>query len=131
MHAHNGLAYNVSIHPGQVLLYESLSVLHGQPAPLKGRFSAYIIYIHFIPLGFSWFEWEQKRKKKLVHPLHAQHLYNQKLELFKTQSITDSLDKKKTDITLPHFISSGSIEADRWKQQLRYKPVSRMVCCCL
>lgn len=37
---HDGKAYNVTMEPGDMVLYESHSVLHGRPYPLKGRFMA-------------------------------------------------------------------------------------------
>ena len=39
---HDGKAYNVTMEPGDMVLYESHSVLHGRPYPLKGRFMANI-----------------------------------------------------------------------------------------
>lgn len=35
---HNGKAYNVTMEPGDIVLYESSTVLHGRPFPLKGRY---------------------------------------------------------------------------------------------
>jgi hypothetical protein len=35
---HSGKAYNVSMEPGDIVLYESSTILHGRPFPLKGRF---------------------------------------------------------------------------------------------
>lgn len=52
VYAHDGRAYNVSMQPGDMILYESHSVLHGRPFPLKGRFYANI-FIHFEPVGHS------------------------------------------------------------------------------
>merc|ERR1712084_29174 len=45
---HDGKAYNVTMEPGDMVLYESHSVLHGRPFPLKGRFFANV-FIHFAP----------------------------------------------------------------------------------
>ena len=39
---HDGKAYNVTMEPGDMVLYESHSVLHGRPYPLKGRYLANI-----------------------------------------------------------------------------------------
>ena len=49
---HDGKAYNVTMEPGDMVLYESHSVLHGRPFPLKGRFMANL-FIHFEPTGHS------------------------------------------------------------------------------
>jgi prolyl 4-hydroxylase len=48
VYGHDGKAYNVTTKPGEIVLYESHSVLHGRPFPLKGRFYANI-FIHFAP----------------------------------------------------------------------------------
>lgn len=47
---HDGKAYNVTMLPGDMVLYESHSILHGRPFPLKGRFMANV-FIHFEPIG--------------------------------------------------------------------------------
>jgi prolyl 4-hydroxylase len=49
---HDGKAYNVTMEAGDMVLYESHSIIHGRPFPMKGRFYANI-FIHFEPLGHS------------------------------------------------------------------------------
>ena len=49
---HSGRAHNVTLHPGDMLLFESHSVIHGRPFPLKGRYYA-MLFIHFEPTGHS------------------------------------------------------------------------------
>jgi prolyl 4-hydroxylase len=49
---HDGRAYNVSMEPGDMVLYESHSIIHGRPYPMKGRYMANI-FIHFEPTGHS------------------------------------------------------------------------------
>lgn len=46
---HDGVAYNVTLGPGEMALYESHTVLHGRPYPLQGRFFANV-FVHFIPV---------------------------------------------------------------------------------
>jgi len=46
---HDGRAHNITIQPGDMILYESHSVLHGRPFPLKGKYYANI-FVHFKPL---------------------------------------------------------------------------------
>ena len=46
---HKGLAHNITMVPGDMVLYESHSVLHGRPFPLKGSYFANI-FVHFKPL---------------------------------------------------------------------------------
>jgi len=45
-----GNAVNVTMEPGDMVLYESHSLLHGRPFELKGRYYANI-FIHFEPTG--------------------------------------------------------------------------------
>lgn len=47
---HDGIAYNVTMEPGDLVLYESHSIIHSRPFPLKGRFMANV-FIHFEPIG--------------------------------------------------------------------------------
>jgi len=46
---HDGKAHNITMEPGDMVLYESHSVLHGRPFALKGKFYANV-FIHFEPL---------------------------------------------------------------------------------
>jgi hypothetical protein len=45
--AHNGKAYNVTMQPGDMVLYESHTVLHGRPFPLIGRNYANV-FVHYM-----------------------------------------------------------------------------------
>jgi prolyl 4-hydroxylase len=47
---HDGKAHNVTMVPGDMVLYESHSVIHGRQFPLKGRYMANV-FIHFEPIG--------------------------------------------------------------------------------
>ncbi|CAJ1959155.1 unnamed protein product [Cylindrotheca closterium] len=49
---HNGQAQNLTMQPGEMVLYESHSVIHGRPYPLKGKFYANL-FVHFEPLGHT------------------------------------------------------------------------------
>lgn len=49
---HDGKAYNVTMEPGDMVLYESHSVIHGRPFPLKGKYVANL-FVHFEPEGHS------------------------------------------------------------------------------
>jgi prolyl 4-hydroxylase len=52
VYGHDGKATNVTMEPGDMVLYESHSVLHGRPFPLKGRYYANI-FIHYEPVGHT------------------------------------------------------------------------------
>jgi len=45
---HDGIARNVTMEPGDMVLYESHSVIHGRPFAMKGRYFANV-FIHFEP----------------------------------------------------------------------------------
>ena len=45
---HDGKSRNVTIKPGEIIYYESHSVIHGRPYPLKGRHFANI-FLHYQP----------------------------------------------------------------------------------
>mmetsp|Transcript_26147 Transcript_26147/g.43609 ORF Transcript_26147/g.43609 Transcript_26147/m.43609 type:complete len:446 (+) Transcript_26147:230-1567(+) len=47
---HDGKPYNITMEPGDMVLYESHSILHGRPFPMRGRYFANI-FVHFEPLG--------------------------------------------------------------------------------
>ena len=46
--AHDGVAHNVSLAAGDCAMYESHTVIHGRPAPLRGRYFANL-FVHFVP----------------------------------------------------------------------------------
>ena len=46
--SHAGKAYNVTMQPGDLVLYESHTVLHGRPFQLKGRHYANV-FVHYEP----------------------------------------------------------------------------------
>jgi len=45
---HDGVARNITMEVGDMVLYESHSVMHGRPFPLKGKYYANV-FIHFEP----------------------------------------------------------------------------------
>jgi prolyl 4-hydroxylase len=47
---HDGVAHNVTMQPGDMVLYESHSVIHGRPFPLNGKYFANV-FVHFEPMG--------------------------------------------------------------------------------
>lgn len=49
---HDGKAKNVTMEPGDMVLYESHSVIHGRPFALKGRYYANV-FVHFEPTGHT------------------------------------------------------------------------------
>lgn len=49
VYSHDGRAHNITMKPGDMVLYESATVLHGRPFPMKGRAYANI-FVHFQPI---------------------------------------------------------------------------------
>lgn len=83
----DGLAYNVTMKPGDMVLYESHSLIHGRPFSLKGRYFANI-FIHFQPTG--------KLLRERDTPVR-----------------TDADDAEG----MPIYILRGSAEEERWLKQ--------------
>jgi hypothetical protein len=49
---HDGIAVNLTVAPGEMILYESHSILHGRPYPLSGRYYANL-FLHYEPVGYT------------------------------------------------------------------------------
>jgi len=89
VYGRDGLAYNVTMKPGDMVLYESHSLIHGRPFSLKGRYFANI-FIHFQPTG------------KILHERD-------------TPVLTDADVNGKED--MPIYILRGSPEEEHWLEQ--------------
>jgi prolyl 4-hydroxylase len=49
VYSHNGKAHNITLEPGDAVMYESHTVLHGRPFPLKkGNYAN--LFVHYIPV---------------------------------------------------------------------------------
>jgi prolyl 4-hydroxylase len=102
VYAHDGKAYNITMQPGDMVLYESHSVIHGRPFPLKGRYYANV-FIHFEPTGHS------LRHEAKVHGEDPVASYQNAMEK-DDPAVTDEQDG------LPSYIVRGSPEESRWRQ---------------
>jgi len=100
VYAHDGRAYNVTMEPGDMILYESHSVLHGRPFALKGRFYANI-FIHFEPVGHS------LRHNSNVEKSNVDSQYR--------EALAKGHGGHEHATVLPSYIVEGSNEASRWK----------------
>eukprot|EP00586_Coscinodiscus_wailesii_P008116 CAMPEP_0172522434 /NCGR_PEP_ID=MMETSP1066-20121228/293120_1 /TAXON_ID=671091 /ORGANISM="Coscinodiscus wailesii, Strain CCMP2513" /LENGTH=469 /DNA_ID=CAMNT_0013305433 /DNA_START=130 /DNA_END=1539 /DNA_ORIENTATION=+ len=101
---HDGKAYNVTMEPGDMVLYESHSVLHGRPYPLKGRFYANV-FIHFEPTGHS----------LRHHGLDfGQSNVNEKYKIDSSKGIGGH---EHDNGGLPTYITQGSEWAQKWRQE--------------
>eukprot|EP00546_Thalassionema_frauenfeldii_P006648 CAMPEP_0178913224 /NCGR_PEP_ID=MMETSP0786-20121207/10722_1 /TAXON_ID=186022 /ORGANISM="Thalassionema frauenfeldii, Strain CCMP 1798" /LENGTH=448 /DNA_ID=CAMNT_0020585939 /DNA_START=71 /DNA_END=1417 /DNA_ORIENTATION=- len=92
---HDGIPYNITMEPGDMVLYESHSVLHGRPFPMKGRYFANI-FVHFEPLG----------------PFRREHHEDLYPDLEFHEDSLESLE-----VGLPPYILPGNDWAERWRQQ--------------
>lgn len=102
---HDGKAHNVTMEPGDMVLYESHSVLHGRPFPMKGRYYANI-FIHFEPTGHS-----------LRH--HEEHFEDGKdvHEKYKEAVARRAGGHEADHEGLPDYIKLGTEEEKRWHQR--------------
>eukprot|EP00573_Skeletonema_grethae_P003745 CAMPEP_0201693678 /NCGR_PEP_ID=MMETSP0578-20130828/6193_1 /ASSEMBLY_ACC=CAM_ASM_000663 /TAXON_ID=267565 /ORGANISM="Skeletonema grethea, Strain CCMP 1804" /LENGTH=527 /DNA_ID=CAMNT_0048179245 /DNA_START=141 /DNA_END=1724 /DNA_ORIENTATION=- len=100
VYGHDGKAYNVTMEPGDMVLYESHSVLHGRPFPLKGRYFANI-FVHFEPVGHSL----RANAKEAAERAAAEHQDNHS---------TGGHEQEQSD-GLPPYIIRGSEEEMRWR----------------
>lgn len=61
---HQGRAYNVSMEPGDLVLYESATILHGRPFPMKGRHYSNV-FVHFQPVAHDELNDEDEEQRAL------------------------------------------------------------------
>ena len=105
VYGHDGKATNVTMEPGDMVLYESHSVLHGRPFPLKGRFYANI-FIHFEPVGHS-----LRHNAKTNGGGDVDEKYRDAL---KRGVVGHENDHHDSD--LPTYITPGTPEEDHWRK---------------
>ena len=93
--AHNGKAYNVTMKPGDMVLYESHTVLHGRPFPMKGRSYANV-FVHFIPENHDQRN-EQEQHEIAAHGASGGHeaFNHDKMSLEKHLKLHDLDNRKK------------------------------------
>lgn len=108
--SHDGKAYNVTMQPGDMVLYESHTVLHGRPYRMKGRHYANV-FVHYEPddhAAMNKLDREPNKhlNKDQLAKLAAKHgdvggheLFNvdeEALEKFRDQDIEEEIDEKQT-----------------------------------
>lgn len=107
VYGHDGKATNVTMEPGDMVLYESHSVLHGRPFPLKGRYYANI-FIHFEPVGHT------LRHEQSVSESHGKDVHEKYKEAVKRGIGGHEVDQAE-DTGLPPYILPGSPEEANWR----------------
>lgn len=70
---HDGKAHNITMEPGDMILYESHSILHGRPFPLKGNYMANL-FVHFEPTGHSLDHHNHPTPDKDIHQLYRDNV---------------------------------------------------------
>lgn len=99
---HDGKAHNVTMEPGDMVLYESHSILHGRPFPLKGRFFANL-FVHFEPTGHS------LRHHNIKHEIKDVDAdYRRKVE--------QGIGGHENDHGLPTYIQDNTPWEKKWKR---------------
>jgi len=106
VYGHDGNAYNITMSPGEMIFYESHSVIHGRPFPLQGRYYANV-FVHFEPIGHSSQHEESKLDPDVDKVTAKQHFH---------ESINSKINPKKTQ-GLPAYILPNTPEEKRWRQE--------------
>lgn len=112
---HYGKAVNITMKPGEMLLYESHSILHGRPYALKGKVYANL-FVHFEPLGFS-AELERQRGPQKT----AEEKFEEAFARYSEGSGDQKAHAEVPVFKLPHYIKEGSVEAARWRQDFVFR----------
>lgn len=102
---HDGVAHNVTLDPGDMLLFESHSILHARPFPLKGQYYA-MLFIHFEPTGHS-----------LRHSPDVDVAVDNVDEQYKQASKDGAGGQSATHKNLPPYIKKESPEEEHWKMR--------------
>lgn len=93
--------------PGEMVLYESHSVIHGRPYALKGRFMANI-FIHFEPTGHS------LRHNQLQNNPAASDVDQKYRQAMEMGHGGHEVDEDRHG--LPSYVMLGSEEEGHWRQ---------------
>ena len=102
---HDGKATNVTMEAGDMVLYESHSVIHGRPFPMKGRFMANI-FVHFEPTGHSLRHNIKLEEEAAGGDVAAKY----------RKAAEQRIGGHESDNSgLPPYIKEGSPEADHWR----------------
>ena len=100
--AHDGTAHNITMEPGDMVLYESHSVLHGRPFALKGRYFANV-FIHFEPIGHT-----------LRHTENMADKLDEVSIQYRESVMKGHGGHENETNNLPSYILKGSKTADKW-----------------
>lgn len=119
---HDGKVTNVTMEPWDMVLYESHSVIHGRPFPLKGKYYANL-FVHFEPLGHSFRHMQrapQESAKVAFERAKAKLSQAQR----DNEGEGDKENSKRPDTSapsgaLPYYVPPDKEE--RWRQQFEFE----------
>ena len=101
VYGHNGRATNITMAPGDMVLYESHSVIHGRPFPMRGNYFANC-FIHYEPYAPK------------ISSSKSKSASNNNNEPEKED---DDDDDDNDNILIPPYLVPGSAWEKQWKQQ--------------
>mmetsp|Transcript_8069 Transcript_8069/g.11725 ORF Transcript_8069/g.11725 Transcript_8069/m.11725 type:complete len:513 (+) Transcript_8069:63-1601(+) len=110
VYGHDGKATNVTMEPGDMVMYESHSVLHGRPFPLKGRYYANV-FIHFEPVGHTLRH--NRKAEEDSKPVDVHEKYRNDV----ARGVGGHEVDQAADSDLPPYIIPGSPEEANWRQR--------------
>ena len=123
---HDGKAHNLTMQPGEMVLYESHSVIHGRPYPLKGKYYANL-FVHFEPLGYT-LRHTQKQAEYLeegdglstptASSTSAKAAYERAFQMEQQMHAEGHHKKKTRSSELPHYVDPDM--ESRWRQNFDY-----------
>ena len=151
---HGGYATNITMQPGEMIIYESHSILHGRPYPLNGQYYANCFF-HYEPFGYTeqyYANLERRRHQQQQEHRSsdsdsiisstiptAQNMFEAalaKISKSEQKIVSTSLSTTTSDTTsritassktppkLPNSVIEGSIEAQRWRQDFEFHRVT-------
>eukprot|EP00521_Asterionellopsis_glacialis_P013568 CAMPEP_0195294354 /NCGR_PEP_ID=MMETSP0707-20130614/14738_1 /TAXON_ID=33640 /ORGANISM="Asterionellopsis glacialis, Strain CCMP134" /LENGTH=490 /DNA_ID=CAMNT_0040355299 /DNA_START=22 /DNA_END=1494 /DNA_ORIENTATION=+ len=109
---HDGKAHNVTMEIGDMVLYESHSIIHGRPFPLKGKFFSNV-FVHFEPTGHS-LRHNAKMDAQEAATGDVHHEYEKAI----ARGLGGHEATHDTDTTgLPAYVIPGTPEEVNWRRQ--------------
>jgi prolyl 4-hydroxylase len=106
---HDGVAVNLTMEPGDMVLYESHSVIHGRPYPLNGNYYANL-FLHFEPFSYTANQEQRNMGQQNSRKKTAKELFEQ------AAAKQDTYTNKESEGDLPHYIEAGTQQAMQWLQ---------------
>ena len=119
---HDGRAYNVTTMPGEMILYESHSIIHGRPFQLNGDNFANV-FVHFEPLGGP-----NRSVADGLEEESLEDLYQRAWRKAMSKCSQAGSDCSRVDLNskgeFPSYIIPNSEEDRRWRQTHKRSKVS-------